>query len=349
MKLTFSQFLIEGGWSKTITQSVKLTPKVAKAALAIMPKFEKDFNSFLKTENLHPIKIGKPVGSSAYIDRDLKSNPTKEYGDIDIIMSIPKIEGMADNKASTLYSNKLKEFVKNSDLPYLYKDDANAGTSIIVKVGEDWVQVDLVKAMEDIEDWVQHRMTPEHNLKGALIGYLYSSLAEVLNLSIGSSGVQAKEKDGEIVTFRNLKADRTHTISSDIGEFGTDILTHFFARGNIGKNLDIVPALKFSPQLKSTPGMNRTDIKVADLVKIVKGLGKSFELNNMYERGALKHIKDYDDFMSKVKRIYAKKTTEAASATKFNKAETEDAKRRALETKDLLLNKSKDILKLLED
>lgn len=342
MGLTFREFLLEGGWSNTVTQGVRLTPKIAKEAISILARFEKDFNLFLKKKDLPPISIGKPVGSSTYIDLDILTNPSKEYGDIDVILSIPRIEGMIESKNNSIYSKAIQEFVSSSNLPYLFKDNSNMGNNIIVKVNDDWVQVDLVKSFSDIVDWVQHRMTPQHNLKGALLGYLYSSLASVLNLSIGSSGVQAKEKDGTFIAFKNLKADKVDTLTTDIGNFGVDILKGFAKRHKVS-NLEI------SKLLKQNPGMNRSNIQVKDLVNVIKGLGKSFELNSMFGAVELKHIKNYEDYMSKIKSVYEKKTTEAASASKFNKAETEEAKKRAQETKDILLNKSKEILALLED
>ena len=49
MGLTFRQYLAEmGGWSNTVNQGVKLTPKVAKAALSVLPHLERDFNDFLE-------------------------------------------------------------------------------------------------------------------------------------------------------------------------------------------------------------------------------------------------------------------------------------------------------------
>lgn len=342
MNLSFKQFLVEmGGWSNTITQGVKLTPKVAKAALSVLPHFEKDFNDFLGKKGLPPVSFGKPVGSSAYVDRDIQNNPDKEYGDIDVIFNIPRLDGMSESKINSTYSNAVKEFVASSNHHYLFKDDANSGGNIIVLAGTDWVQVDLVKSFTDLTDWTQHRMTPEHGVKGALMGYMYSALAEVLKLSIGSVGVQAKEKDGELVPFKVLKVDKVHTITTDIGKFALDIAQKLAERDN-------VQGYKVSPILKSHPGMKREHIQIKDLAQAIKGIGQSFKLNNMFGKGSLKEISNYDDFISKIKQVYLKKTEEAASASKFNKAETEDAIKRANETKQLLLNKSKEIVQYLD-
>ena len=339
--ITFRQFLSEGGWSNTITQGVKLTPKVAKAAIGVLPHFERDFNDFLEKKGLPHISFGKPVGSSAYIERDLEKNPDKEYGDIDVIFNIPRLDGMPESKINSTYSNAVKEFVAQANHPYLYKDDKNSGGNIIVKAGTDWVQVDLVKSFVDLTDWTQHRMTPEHGVKGALMGYMYSALAEVLKLSIGSVGVQAKEKDGEMVPFKVLKVDKVHTLTTDIGKFALDIATKLGER-------DKVEGFRVSPMLKSHPGMKREHIQIKDLAQSIKGIGQTFKLNDMFGKGSLKNISSYEDFIGQIRDVYLKKTEEAASATKFNKAETEDAIRRANETKQLLLNKSKEIVQYLD-
>jgi hypothetical protein len=338
--ISFKSFLYEGGWSNTITQGVKLTPAVTKKALSMMPKFEKDFNAFLAKQGAEPIEIGSPVGSSAYVERDLKDNPTKEYGDIDIIMKIPRVGGMTDSQVNSYYSNLVKQFV--ADPPsYIFKDDKNGGQNVIIKSGEDWVQVDLVKAIKDVADWVQWRMTPEHNVKGALTGYLYSSLAEFLNLSIGSLGVQAKEKEGAFVSFRTVKVDKTHTLTVDIEHFALDILKKLAERAG-------VKSVKVDPLLKANPGMKKGDIKTTTLANAIKGLGKSFALNDMFGKGDLKHVKDYDEFIERIKDTYVNKAEEAARGTKFDKAETPEAKQRAEDTKKLLVTKSKEIVRYLD-
>lgn len=338
--ITFKEFLYEGGWSNTATQGVKLTPAVAKKAVTILPRFEKDFNAFLSQSETPPIKIGKPVGSTAYIERDLENNPTKEYGDIDVMMHVPKFGDYTDSKLTKHYSDSLKKFVASENLPYLLKDHENGGKNIIVKVGSDWVQVDLIMAIGDLADWATHRSTPEHGLKGALLGTLYAALAEVLNLSIGSNGVQAKEKNGELVSFRELKDTKLHTMSKDIGNFALDILDTFANRDGIK-----VPVV--APLLKAHPGINRENVKAVDLADAIMGLGHSFELNHMFGQGDLKHVSDYSDFISQVKRSYTSKMESAAKSTKFDKAGTPEAKQKALDTKDLLLNKSKEVVNLL--
>ena len=341
--ISFKEFLVEmGGWSKTVTQDVKLSPAIAKDAIAVMPKFEKDFNAYLKKNNYTPIKIGKAVGSTAYHEKDLKDNPTKEYGDIDIIFSIPRIDGLGESKNTSVYRDLVKSFINDVKPKYLYDDGDQNGMNIIVDADGKWVQVDLVVAFNDTEDWTTHRMTPEHNLKGSFVGFLYASLAETLNVSIGTSGVQVKHIGSEIVPYKKIKVDRVETISTDIGKFALDILNYFFARTHEGKAQP-----QIASKLKSMPGMNRDKIQIKDLAQAVKGLGESFELNKMFGGGDLKHVKNYSDFISQIKTAYARKADDAANATKFDKAVTPEAKKRAEDTKHLLRTKTKELLELL--
>lgn len=340
--ISFKEFLAEmGGWSKTVTQGIKLTPDIAKDAIAVARTFGKDFNLYLTSKEELPIKIGKAVGSTAYYEKDLKSNPTKEYGDIDIIFSIPRIEGLGESKNTSYYRDLVKQFIKDVKPSYLFDDGDQNGMNIIVDAGDGrWVQVDLVVAFNDTEDWTTHRMTPEHNLKGAFVGFMYASLAEVLNLSIGTSGVQVKHVAGELVPYRKLKVDKVETVSTDIGNFALDILKYYHTRAGGGE-------LKVAPLLKSFPGMNRDNIQIKDLARAVKGLGDSFVLNDMFGKGDLKHVPDYDTFIEKIKTIYAGKAEVAAAATKFDKAVTPEAKKRAEDTKELLRAKVAELIKLL--
>ena len=63
---------------------------------------------------MQEVQVGKPVGSSAYYKVD---DPDKEYGDIDILFYIPKLENTTDNKNKSIYADEIVEFLKgNSDI-----------------------------------------------------------------------------------------------------------------------------------------------------------------------------------------------------------------------------------------
>lgn len=323
--------LFEGGWVNTITQGVKLTPALAKKAVELLPKFEAAFNEYLKKHGLPPVTIGAPVGSSAYIERDLNNNPDKEYGDIDVLLKLPRLDNTSDARLQATYKQALADFTHDAPA-FVYKQEKPSGSNVILKVGDDWVQVDLVATPIDLADWTQHRMTPEHNVKGALIGFLYASLAEVLHLSIGTSGVQAKERGGVLVPFRQLKVDKTHTISTDIENFAQHIL-EFFAGTK-------------SPQLRQ-PGMVKGDIKLERLAAIVRELAQALETSGQLGHGSLEHIKDADDLLGQVRSAYKAKADKAVQNTKFDKAATPAAKKKAQDTKDLITTQAQKILQRL--
>lgn len=335
--------LNEGGWASTKTQQFKITPMTVKKVIPILKKFEKDFNSFLKARKMLPIKIGSTIGSSKHYEKDLAQHPDKEYGDIDVVFVLPRMEGVTENKITTTYVDLINDFIAEKNPSYLYDDgEKRTGQNIMVKVGDEIHQVDLVKAFYDTEDWTTHRMTPEHGLKGALLGFLYASLAEVLNLSIGPTGVLVKHIGDDIVPFKKIKVDALNTISLDIGNFARHIFDYFYARAYPGKNDAKIPA-----QLKKSPGMKREEIKFKDLADAIKALGAAFEENDMFGKGDLKNFKNYNEFISKIKAAYTERAEDAMKASKFDKAETETAKARAEETKELLRSKPKELLKLL--
>lgn len=329
-----------GGWSSKVTQGTKLTPALAKAALEVLLRFEVDFNESLKAQGLLPIKIGKPVGSSAYIERDLKWRPEIEYGDIDVLLVIPRIQGLLESKNSSVYSGALKAFVGGEIRPYLMHDDQNFGNSIIVKVNKEFVQIDLVRTFADTALWASQRLKPVHGLKGALLGNLYTSVGEVLNINIGPAGVLAKEKNGKFVPYRQLKVDKTHVLSLDISAFALDIFETIAKRAKIH-------GFQIHEVLQLHPGMKH-EIKASDLANCIKGLGRSFELNGMFGSGELTSISDYEDFIQQTKSTYRAKNIKGASDPKFLKASTPEAQTRAQATKDLLLNKSSLIEGLLD-
>ena len=128
---------------------------------------------------------------------------------------------------------------------------------------------------------------------------------------------------------RGRKEDRIETLSTNIERFAYDLLVELFKRINPGRN-----DLKVSPTLKAHPGLNTQDVKVADLAQAVKGLAESFELNDMYGKHVLADFANAQDFIQKFLAHYINKANEAANATKFDKAETPEAKARAQDTKN---------------
>ena len=333
----------EGGWSVAATQSTRLTPATVKKALVLLPEFEKALNAYLEIHGLPAVSISHPVGSTSYVDRDLEHNPDKEYGDVDVMVELQPILGMSESKAGTAYQAAFAHFIKHESPEFVHRHDTT-GQNVIFRIGHnEYVQVDLVKAFVDAADWARYRTTPEYGIKGALIGFLYSALAEVLHLSIGQLGVQYKKKAGELVKFRTLKPDEVGTISRDFEMFGRHIAEWMVKHLN--------PKMKtvaIHPALARRPGMRYEEVKVKDLADVVKGIALTLELNGVLGKG---HLEDYptaESLVKEVQAVYLEKCIDAANSSKFDKAETEEAKAKALATKEMLISKSKELALYLD-
>lgn len=332
--------LLEGGWVSTLTQNTKLTPKVIQECVVLYEKFIKDFNRFLTTKNLAEVQAGKPVGSGAYYKRDIEENPDKEYGDVDIMFYIPRIEGTTENKNKDIYAKEIVEFLKGNE-----NIKTENGQNLIFKLKNGgYAQIDLVNAFFENKDWAAARMTPERGVKGAIGGYLYSSLAEVLNLSINTSGIQVKIKNDQPVKFTSSKVDKIDTITRDISTFGIDICKYYYEA--ITKK--DAKSMKISGSLKKNPGLNPEDVKNKDLASVVKGIGDTLEANSLFGKSSLSNIKNSEDFINKVAKTYYDKMTEAINSPKFDKAEGPEGKRKAEEAKNKLKDGLKQVLQYLK-
>ena len=104
--------LREGGWDTTVTQGTVIRPAVVKQVLGIIQQFVNDFNVWLASKNLGPVQMGKPTGSGAYHERDQKDNPDKVYGDIDLQMIGPAVEGATQGQFTNYWNKLADEFVR---------------------------------------------------------------------------------------------------------------------------------------------------------------------------------------------------------------------------------------------
>lgn len=320
MKIT--ELLTEGGWASTITQNTKITPTVVSQVVTILKEFESSFNTFLARQNIQPIEIGNPAGSTTYYKRDLKINPSREYGDVDVNLFVPKIVDLSNNANVSLYSNKIKEFCDASQA-----FSTSNGTNVIIKLSDkDYVQVDFIIAFTENKAW-SNVLAPEYNVKGVLCNSLYSSLAEALNISMGSGhGVQVKLQNGVPVNFKIQKDVELKTISTNPRTWAVDI-ARFFG------------CTKILPLLKEYAGM-KDEIRIADIINSIKGIAKTLELNNK---------QNATELLSKIANIYANKIQKAIDSSKYDKAATPMAIEKAKKTKEMLAKKLSEILPAIKE
>ena len=293
--------VVEGGYASTLTQGTKITPKTVElVAESLFPKFVAQFNTFLKSKNLPPVVGGGPVGSAFYYKRDLVSDPDKEYGDIDLHFFIPRIPDLTDAANASTYASAVKEFADAT--PGITTE---SGRNVVFRVGTGYVQIDLVMAYYENREWLS-ALTPEHGVKGVISATVYSSLAEYLNLSISTNGVQAKLRDGKPVSFRQSKNTELVTVSKNPQTWAVDVAKFVLKTQGIDNP-------KLSKDLAQSSGTNIEDIKIADIIQAVKAIGHTLELNG---------VDSYDNFISNIVRIYTDKITAAIASSKFEKDTT---------------------------
>lgn len=316
--------IIEGGWDTKITQGTVINPSVVRTALQTMSQFVRDFNGFLINKNVGQIKLGHPLGSTAYYDVDPDD---KIYGDIDLQIIVPEIEGMSPSQMQAFWYKLQDEFVKSTRPSYVHHDSEPGHP--ILKVGKDaYVQVDIIPHPERLASWGRFRTTPEHGIKGLLNGNMFSVLGEMLKLSIQHAGVQYKERNGVKQPYVTTRKDfELKTLTTNIETFVRDIFDHEYEQV-INKDPSTA---KIDPLLIKHPGSNVNDVKIANLVNAVKGLARSFELNGMFGKGDLAAYSNANDFLSKFLSIYEDKAVKDIANAKRDKADTPQAKARAEE------------------
>jgi hypothetical protein len=271
-------------------------------------------NNFLKTKGLGPTEISAPGGSATYYERDLVQQPDKEYGDVDVQFHIPRIEGTTNNANLKIYNDAIKEFCDSTSA-----FSSDNGVNVILKIGNDYVQIDLITSYYENKDWT-NALRPEWNMKGVLANSLYSSLGEVLNLSIGGGhGVQAKFQNGTFVPFRTVKDVDLKTVTNNPKTWALDIVKFFGGTP--------------SPLVKQYPGLVGGEVRVADMIDSIKGILQSV---------------GKEELIPRVKEIYLGKINTAINSSKFAKAETPAAIEKAKYTKEMLAKKSAEIAALFD-
>jgi hypothetical protein len=316
------EVIVEGGWDTTATQGTVITPSTVKTALPKIDKLISGFNYWLGRKNIQPVRVGAPTGSSAYHDVDPED---KIYGDIDLQIVVPETEeteGKTTSQVQGYWYKLLDEYIKSVSLDYIHPDSEPGHP--IVSIGDDkWVQVDLMPHPQPLEKWGRYRVTPERGMKGLLMGNMFSVLGELLMMSIQHAGVQFKVRDKVKQPYARTRKDyELVTLSTDIETFVRDIFDHEAELQNIKEPR--VDAL-----LSKYPGVDPEDIKIANMVNAVKGLAKSFEINDMYGKGDLENYSNADGFISAFKQLYTQKAEKDITAKKRDKAETPEARARA--------------------
>jgi len=313
----YYEFLSEGGYASELTQGTVITPSVVKDVLSKASSFVDQFNQYARENNIHPVKMGAPLGSTAHHERDTED---KVYGDIDLQIIVPPNEQLTP---STLQSSWYKHF--DAFISQKHPKGVEGGSlgHPLFNIGDNkYVQVDLIIHPEQLAEWGKIRTTPQHGLKGLLYGNMFSSLGELLNMSIQQAGVQYKLVDNNRMPFAKTRADyELKTLSTNIKTFILDIFEH---ETKVNNKEGAQP----SATLRANPGVlanKPEEITIDHLVKGLEGLAQSFEENNMFGQGTLKAYPSKQEFLDKFFSIYKEKVDINLASSKREKVSEEKA------------------------
>lgn len=326
---TYEQFLFEGGWATTKTQGTVITPDVIKSVVEIMDRVATEFNGHLRELELPSLDFLKPIGSGTWWDEDLKDQPDKVYGDVDYMVAYPTLKLTAgkdrEDEIATvkLYNKELMMWIeadkpKGIDIPESKAVSTDSSLKLVAEVPLSdgklgYVQVDLVVTHKEYQDWAVFRMTPIRNVKGFVLGNLYSSFGEVLDLSIQARGVRAKFEGQVMRPYSTRKNVEEKEISISSRTFMTDIARFFWEQANTDKPFKETP-------IEGWKGMNPKNPRFEDLCEGIRLLAKT--LSSLGEFGTTIKYKSESDFLKAVFSRYEEKMMTAYNSSKFDKAQS---------------------------
>jgi hypothetical protein len=355
--ITYSNWkeLNEGGWATTKTQGTALTPKVISLVVDKMNQISEEFNSHLREIGLPSLDILKPIGSGTWWKDDLANQPEKTYGDVDYMVAYPTLKLTSgkerEDEISTvkLYNAELLMFLTADKFPGVDIEETKKASSdtslkLILEVDIEgtpgWVQVDMVVTHKEYQDWAIFRMTPIKNVKGFVLGNLYSSFGEVLDLSIMARGVRAKFEGEVMRPYSKRKGTEEKTISQNIQTFMTDIAKFFWEQSNSN-----TPFTK-SDTLSNWKGMDPNNPQFEDLCSGINAVADT--LSTLGEFGTTIKYKSRTQLIDAVIDRYEEKMMTTYNASKFDKAETPAAKATVIKVRALIekyVALSKELLK----
>jgi hypothetical protein len=327
--ITLNEFLNEGGWSSVKTQETKLTPKILKLVDDQIKMFDKEFNKHLDSAGLPDLKFIKAIGSGSWYEDDMINQPDKLYGDIDYLVSYPllQIEGAGTRKDEVesikTYNAELFRFLELANLSYVDREETLGMSSlssvkILFRIEDDgvekFVQADMVITHPPYEEWALDRYTPIRDVKGFVIGNMYTALATTLGLSIQDRGVRGKFKGSVLSPWSKRTGVEEKVISLDFNNFLHDIASFFFEY--LKKEGDMKP----SKGLEKYKGVDVKGLDMPRMVDAIRGLAVTLEDNNLL--GDVIKWRNKEEFMDNVYYEYHKSMMKAFNAPKFNKAST---------------------------
>jgi hypothetical protein len=322
----FEQWINEGGWATTKTQDTVIKPKIIADAVKKLNAIGSDFAKHCQSIELPKLEFSKPIGSGTWYEDDIESQPDKVYGDVDFMVSYPILELTGKDRRSDeiasvkLYNKELLAFLEKQKYAFIdiaETKDVSSDTSLklIMSVatpeGDGWIQVDMVVTHSEYKEWAIFRMTPIRNVKGFVLGNLYSSFGEVLEISIQPRGVRAKFSGTEMVAYSKRAGVEDKLLSANVNTFMNDIAKFFWEQSGTDKPYEPTASLS------SWKGINPNNPTFEDLCAGIKAVAETLE--KLGEFGTVLKYRSAKEFLEAVKARYIEKMETAANSSKFDK------------------------------
>ena len=302
--LVASNLLAEGGAKIPRGQEAPLTPDIVVQSAALYKDLMDRFNQYLAEQDLIPVKLVKPVGSTAYYQDDLSDGiDNVVYGDIDYLVSIPPTDGGEDFAASRksqaeqnrLYEREFLNFLRSSPPEFVDVEltGESSPTMVIIELSDGKkVQIDLIATTGKYEDWMQVRWVPERGIKGYISGNLYKAFGDSLTLTIGDQGVIARLKDNKRVTSKNRGRDVNPVqVSSSPLTFFKDIVDYLAGPKEFST----------TPELESNQGINSENITISKIASGIRIVAENLALNNALPENFSNETEMLDEILARFK------------------------------------------------
>jgi hypothetical protein len=325
----YENWLAEGGWASVKTQSTLIKPKIIADGVKKLQIIGSEFAAHCKTIELPPLDFSKPIGSGTWYEDDIISQPDKVYGDIDFMVAYPTLDLTGKDERSNeiatvkLYNNELLDFLSKKSYSFIDIEESRkisdpSSVKLIMKVatpeGDGWIQVDMVVTHTGYKDWAIFRMTPIRNVKGFVLGNLYSSFGEVLEISIQPRGIRAKFGGTQMVSYSKRAGVEDRLITKDINTFMVDIAKFFWQESGTEKEFNP------SQSLKSWKGIDPSNPRFEDLCDGIRAVADTLE--QLGEFGTVIKYKSGAELLDAVRNRYIDKMYTAANSSKLDKITT---------------------------
>mgnify|MGYP003631368540 CR=1 FL=1 len=340
---TYKQFINEGGWSTVKTQATILNPLAIKKTVGVLKKVNRQFNRYLESIDLPKMDFGQPVGSGSWWQDDLANYPDKLYGDVDVLTIYPTLKVHGENKKKNeaesirIYNDELMNWLEKERPRGIDPEEtrliSNPNTVHLVVIidadgQEGYVQVDLVASHAEYKDWALSRLTPIRNVKGFILGNMYSAFGDILNLSVQLKGVRAKVKDGILFPYSKRAGVEEILVSGNIKTFLFDIAKFFWEQSS---------DKSFKPTKDLlTWKMDTAHPTMEELYGGIKALANTLDL--LDEFGGSVKYKTKEEFLKAIIKRYEEKMMKMFNSSKFNKAESEQAKKTVVKIRKMINN-----------